>query len=206
MPFLTANRPPPMGFGGVEIGSSWSGSTNISSGGLTNGVQNALGLPTMADVGGPIFDAQNGTAPNNPKCSTAIMQPQYTSLFDQMGSQLKIHPLFIMSTALQESGWNLAHVYGTNSSSHGQPLNNLFGMTNAGGNNIAYPSVQASAQAWIGNWGSYLASQPQTIQAYAGALNSNPSHMYNSNPAYPWQLAARYTQLVSATAACGTTF
>jgi hypothetical protein len=73
---------------------------------------------------------------------------------------------------------------------------------NAGGNNIAYPSVQASSQAWTANWGSYLAGSPQnpgppqTIQAYAAALNSNPNHMYNSNPAYPGQLAARYKQLV----------
>ena len=149
---------------------------------------------------------QRVIAPSNPKCSTAIMQPQYTSIFGQMGNQLQINPLFIMSTALQESGWGLSHVYGTNSSSHGQPLNNLFGMTNAGRNNIAYPSVQASAQAWITNWSSYLAGHPQTIQAYAAALNSNPKHMYNSNPAYPGNLAARYKQLVSATAACGTTF
>ena len=141
------------------------------------------------------------------------MQSQYTSIFGQMGTQLNVNPLFIMSTALQESGWNLAHVYGTNSSSHGMPLYNLFGMTNAGGNNIAYPNVQASANAWIADWGSYLVGTPQnplpppqTIQAYAAALNSNPNHMYNGNPAYPGQLAARYKQLVSATAACGTTF
>ena len=154
----------------------------------------------------PVGYGPGGRAPNNRKCATAIMQPQYTSIFGEMGSQLKISPLFVMSTALQESGWNLTHVYGTNSSSHGQPLNNLFGMTNEGGNNIAYPSIQASVQAWIADWGSYLSGQPQTIQAYAAALNSNPQHMYNSNPAYPGQLAARYKQLVSATAACGTTF
>ena len=144
--------------------------------------------------------------PNNPKCSTPIMQPQYIATFAQMGNQLQVNPLFIMSTALQESGWNLAHVYGTNSSSHGQPLNNLFGMTSGGGNNIAYPSVAASAQAWIADWGSYLSDHPQTIQAYAAALNSNPRHMYNSNPAYPGELAARYKQLVAAAAACGTKF
>jgi RHS repeat-associated protein len=161
--------------------------------------------PGIEDVGpGGCGGGEGGS--KNPKCSAAIMQPQYTSIFGQMGSQLQINPLFIMSTALQESGWNLAHVYGTNSSSHGQPLNNLFGMTNAGGNNIAYPSVQASAQAWMTDWGSYLAGQPQTIDEYAAALNSDPRHMYNSNPAYASQLAARYKQLVSATKACKTTF
>ncbi len=142
----------------------------------------------------------------NPKCSAKIMQPQFTSIFAQMGQQTGTNPLFIMSTALQESGWNLPHVFGTNSSSHGRPLNNLFGMTNAGGNNIAYPSVQASAQAWLSDWGPYLTSHPQTIQLYAAALNSNPKHMYNANPAYPANLAARYDQLVIATADCGITF
>ncbi len=142
----------------------------------------------------------------NPKCSTAIMQPQYTSIFGQMGRTLQINPLFIMSTALQESGWNLAHVYGTNSSSHGQPLNNLFGMTYHGTNNIRYTSVQASANAWMDDWKPYLGGHPQTIQTYVAALNSNPKHMYNSNPGYPGEIAKRYAQLVSATGACGTTF
>jgi RHS repeat-associated protein len=144
--------------------------------------------------------------PKNPKCKTPIMQPQYTAIFGQMGNDLGVNPLFIMSTALQESGWGLAHVYGTNSSSNGQPLNNLFGMTQAGGNNIAYSSIQASAQAWEQDWGSYLTNQPQTIQAYAADLNSNPTHMYNSNPAYPSELADRYAQLVKAVADCGVTF
>ncbi len=91
---------------------------------------------------------------NDPKCATAIMQPRFTSIFGQMGKDLGVNPLFIMSTALQESGWNLVHVFGTNSLSHGQPLNNLFGMTNAGGNNIPYSSLNASAQAWEDDWGS----------------------------------------------------
>jgi len=51
-----------MGFGGVEVGSSWSGSTGIYGGGdLASGIQGAFGLPTMADVGGPIKNLTNGT-------------------------------------------------------------------------------------------------------------------------------------------------
>jgi beta-N-acetylglucosaminidase len=85
-----------------------------------------------------------------------------------MGSDLHVKPLFIMSTALQESGWNLVHVFGTNSSSGGKPLNNLFGMTRAGGNNIAYPSVWASAQAWEANWGPYLSGAAKNITDIGG--------------------------------------
>jgi hypothetical protein len=79
-------------------------------------------------------------------------------------------------------------------------------MTKAGGNNIHYSSVEASAQAWEDDWGPSLANHPQTIQAYTNDLLSNPTHMYNSNPAYPGNMAARYKQLQDATQACGTTF
>lgn len=85
--------------------------------------------------------------PKSGKCGTPIMQPTYTAIFWKNGNDLSINPLFVMSTALQESGWNLVHVFGTNSSSGGKPLNNLFGLTHGGRNNIAYPSVWASAQA-----------------------------------------------------------
>jgi RHS repeat-associated protein len=155
---------------------------------------------------GNVKASQSAKKTPNPKCSTAIMQPKYTAIFAQMGKQLGVNPLFIMSTALQESGWNLVHVFGTNSASNGQPLNNLFGMTKAGGNNIHYSSVEASAQAWEDDWGPSLANHPQTIQAYTNDLLSNPTHMYNSNPAYPGNMAARYKQLQDATQACGTTF
>jgi hypothetical protein len=134
------------------------------------------------------------------------MQAQYTKIFGKMGQDLKINPVFIMSTALQESGWDLVHVFGTNSSSHGQPLNNLFGQTYGGGNNIAYPDVWSSALACERNWGSYLANQPQTIEKYAADLTSDLHHMYNSDPAYPSELAKRYAQLIQAIADCGVTF
>jgi hypothetical protein len=79
-------------------------------------------------------------------------------------------------------------------------------MTQAGGNNIAYPTVQASADAWILNWGPYLSDKPKTIEDYAKALVSNLRHMYNSSPAYPGEIAKRYKQLVEAAAACGINF
>jgi hypothetical protein len=45
------------------------------------------------------------------------------SIFSKMGDDLNIDPTFIMALAVQESGWNLTHVFETNSSSGGQPLN-----------------------------------------------------------------------------------
>jgi len=58
--------PPVIGFGsfgaGLPLGSSWNGTPIIPSGGLNSGVQRALGLPTMADVGGPIMNYTDPTA------------------------------------------------------------------------------------------------------------------------------------------------
>jgi RHS repeat-associated protein len=124
--------------------------------------------------------------PQKPKiCDSKILGPSITSIFSQMGKDLNVNPVFIMAVAVQESGWNLQHVYETNSTSNGQPLNNLFGMTDAGGNNLAYSSVQASATAWEQDWGPYLSNSPQTIQAFVADLLSNPSHMYNSGANWP---------------------
>lgn len=56
------------GGGGGALGSSWNGTPIMQYPGLTAGIQGALGLPTMADVG-PIFDAQNSSGPNKSPCS-----------------------------------------------------------------------------------------------------------------------------------------
>ena len=170
--------------------------------------------PTMYNPSMPVFFAQataqapaGGSGTGNGKCAAPIMQPTtYTHIFGAMGTDLHVNALFIMSTALQESGWNLVHVFQTNSLSHDLPLNNLFGMTDAGKSNLPYSNLQASAQAWERDWGPYLANHPQTITAYTADLLSNPKHMYNANPAWPGAVAARYKQLKSATSACGTTF
>ena len=78
-------------------------------------------------------------------CKSPVFEPQYLKIFSDMGKDLNVDPHFIMAVAIHESGYNLVHVYGTNKSSHGKPLNNLFGSTYAGRDNIAYPSVEASA-------------------------------------------------------------
>lgn len=56
--------PPYIGFSdAVPIGTSWDDSVKIYGGGdLASGIQGAFGLPTMADVGGPIFNAQKNLA------------------------------------------------------------------------------------------------------------------------------------------------
>jgi RHS repeat-associated protein len=140
------------------------------------------------DLGGdqnpPGGGSSGPSTPKPPICNSAILQPQYTSVFAQMGKDLGVDPTFIMAISLQESGANLSHVFGTNSSSNNQPLNNLFGSTYGGRDNIGYPSVQASATAWERDWGSYLSDHPTTIQGFVADLLKDPTHMYNVNPDY----------------------
>jgi hypothetical protein len=50
---------------------------------------------------GNVTASQSGKNVPNPKCSTAIMQPKYTSIFGQMGKALGVNPLFIMNQSLQ---------------------------------------------------------------------------------------------------------
>lgn len=121
-------------------------------------------------------------APKTP-CDAAIWD--YANTFAKMAKDLGTKPEFIMAIALQESGWDMVHVFETNSSSNNQPLNNLFGETNAGGNNLAFSSIDASAQHWEQNWGGYLKDKPQTIDAFVSDLLSNPNHMYNSHADWP---------------------
>jgi RHS repeat-associated protein len=139
-------------------------------------------------------------------CDSPILQSQYLTEYAQMGKDLNVNPMFIMAVSLQESGWNLSHVYGTNSSSNGQPLNNLFGSTYAGGNNIAYPNIQASGAAWEQNWGPYLTNSPQTIGAFTADLTSNPKHMYNSSAAWPGAVGNVYNTLQKEFTDCNLAF
>jgi len=77
--------PSPGGFGGMSLGASWNGTPWGSSGGLANGIQGALGLPTMADVGGPIMDMSKEDdvisnalqAPNLIDCGHSFFGPKF---------------------------------------------------------------------------------------------------------------------------------
>ncbi len=85
------------------------------------------------------------------------------------------------------------------SSSNGKPLNNLFGMTEHGGNNIAYPSVEASADAWIADWTSYLAGRPKTIKEYAAALEQQQETHIQRRP----RISGRVGEAIPATSRRG---
>jgi RHS repeat-associated protein len=151
------------------------------------------GIPVFPD---PVFTEYTPTGgggggggrATKPKiCDSAIMAPEITTIFSEMGAHLGLDPEFIMAVAVQESGWNLSHVYQTNSTSDGKPLNNLFGLTNAGGNNLRFDSIRDSAAYWEKIWGPFLSDQPKTISAFVFDLVKDPKHMYNANA--DWQTA-----------------
>lgn len=121
---------------------------------------------------------------NKTPCSSPLFK--FSDLFVKMAKdeRLDTQPEFLMALALQESGWDLQHVYETNPSSGGKPLNNLFGLTNAGGNNLPFASVEASAEYFIEKWGSYLKGS-KTIEEFVSKLIGTPGHQWNDHPNYP---------------------
>ena len=152
---------------------------------LTNGGDPAFLLMAGMYMPGPGVQKMAPDDPPSPpvpaKCKSAIPKPGIVQIFANMGKALGIDPEFIMAISLQESGWNLSHVFGTNSSSGGQPLNNLFGIAPNGGNNKPFPNVQASATWWVKTFGAALSNDPGTIQAFVNDLQTNnPAGAYNS--------------------------
>jgi RHS repeat-associated protein len=111
-------------------------------------------------------------------CDSAVWG--FSDLFSNMARELRTKPEFLMTLAIQESGWDLSHVYETNSSSGGKPLNNLFGLTDAGGNNLQFSSVKASGDYFIN--GQYITTKPQTISAFVQELLDDN---WNKHPNYP---------------------
>ena len=143
-----------------------------------------------------------GTLPSHPLWETRLCLQIATieersrlnrNIFAGMGAALGIDPQFIMALSLQESGANLVHVSQTNPSSGGQPLNNLFGVTAGGANNLTFSSPQASANWWVSTYGAALANKPTTIQGFVSDLQNNPAGKYNSvNPDWGFSIEGGY--------------
>jgi hypothetical protein len=77
-----------------------------------------------------------------------------------MAKQLVIDAGFIMALSVHESEWN---------GSHAQELHNLFGLTNAGGNNLSFETYQESADYWIKHYRSAVQGA-ETIKEFTDAL------------------------------------
>ena len=88
---------------------------------------------------------------------------------NQLASDLGTDANYILALSAYESGW-----LGT----HAQGLHNLFGLTNAGGPDINFPSYQASANYWSKIDGPHIdgdasiAAFSQDIQPYYNTVNA----------------------------------
>ena len=95
-------------------------------------------------------------------------------IYQGMAKSLKTNADFIMSVSSWESGW-----LGT----HAQEIQNLFGLTRNGGNDINYVGrggYQASADYWVKRVGPYVNGAGTMPKFLSGLKNEG----YNKNPGY----------------------
>ena len=114
-------------------------------------------------------------------------------IYESMAEQLNTKPEFLMALSSYESGWL---------NDHNHRLNNLFGVTNAGGKNQSYASPQASADYWIRNFGDWVRNA-QTIDDFVEGLRYNGANPYNSvNPNYDIHIRQQLLSVQNRITAC----
>jgi hypothetical protein len=77
-----------------------------------------------------------------------------------IAKQLNVPNNYIVGLASYESGW---------SDDHNAKLNNLWGLTKGGGNNLSFPSIQAGNQSFITTAGPFI-QNAQTIPTFFSGL------------------------------------
>ena len=82
------------------------------------------------------------------------------SIYQSMATTLNTNVDMIMAVSAYESGWL---------GQHAQDLHNLFGLTNAGGNNLSFSTYQASANYWTQHIGPSVQGT-QTFDSFFGGL------------------------------------
>jgi hypothetical protein len=128
----------------------------------------------------------------SPICLTK-MGPFFANLplYQAMGNTLDTDANFLMALSSLESGWL---------DSHNRGLHNLFGVTNAGGNNLSFASYNKSADFWIAHFGSYVQGS-HTMADFAAGLKKAK---YNSvNPHYYTGLIKQLDTIIKYRKACG---
>ena len=104
----------------------------------------------------------------NPRHVNDFFNDLYPVL-QKLAEELAINEDFILALSSYESGWYNAHNRG---------LNNPFGMTQGGGNNLKFASAKAAADAWHRTFGDQVRGV-KTIDAFVKGLLS-PPRVYNT--------------------------
>ena len=115
-----------------------------------------------------------------------------TPLMAPMALRLKIDVDFLLALCAFEDAWG--------HDAHNDRLHNLFGVTRAGGNNLAFASDQACCDFWEAHYG------PAVVGAasFADFEHRIRSLGYKSvNPSYDSDLMAVYRSVLLHKAACG---
>jgi hypothetical protein len=183
-----ANGQPPWALGGlggdVGIGSSWNGTPeNIPN----RGIAGALGLPTMADVGGPINNLKNAISPCTPnqrRFFDWLDNPTISGMANHLGTTRTM----IFTLAAKEGGWQKDNL------DHNIPLNNPFGVnwsdkTGAKGNrNYNLAPFGAGLPDAVSDWENnvHAAQYVQGVKRPEDFANALLTHGYNKNKA-PWK-------------------
>ena len=107
-----------------------------------------------------------------------------------MAQQLNVPGNYLTGLASYESGWL---------DNHNFALNNMWGLTRAGGNNLSFPSIQAGNAYFTAHVGPFIQGA-QTLPAFFSGLQKEG---YNAvNPNYYSQLASRINSIPKWSAAC----
>ena len=122
---------------------------------------------------------------DNPRHVTDFFDDLYDTL-RRLAEKLSIDEDCILALSSYESGWYNAH---------NRSLNNPFGMTKGGGNNLKFASAQAAADSWYKTFGAQVKSA-KSIDAFVQGLLS-PPRVYNTvNPQWGAKVKAQYTSVI----------
>ena len=112
-------------------------------------------------------------------------------LVEPMAQRMKIDADYLLALAAFEDAWG--------HDAHNDRLHNLFGLTAAGHNNLAFPSDQACCDFWEANYGAVVAGS----SSFADFEQRIRKIGYNSkNKNYDNELAAVYQSVLLHKAAC----
>lgn len=121
----------------------------------------------------------------NPRHVNDFFEDLYPTL-KKLAEELAINEDFILALSSYESGWYNAHNRG---------LNNPFGMTQGGGNNLKFASAKAAADSWYRTFGGQVRGV-KTIDAFVSGLLS-PPRVYNTvNKQWGTKVKEQYNSVV----------
>jgi hypothetical protein len=116
---------------------------------------------------------------------------RFVPLVRPVAKRLGFDEDFLLTLAVHEHGWV---------DEHNDKLHNLFGTTQAGGNNLSYASDEAAAQSWEVHYGGAVRGS-KSMADFTARLRSLG---YNSkDPGYDHKMALTYSTVVKHKQMCG---